>query len=95
MRYSYSTSQEWLNPNVRGMRMRVIFNIEIKAEIDSLDTRQKKVFIRLMSDAAKSLYCKSVLLSNKISPKISATVEDTQHGRVAIDLFAEQGGDKK
>ena len=67
--------------------MRVTFNLEVKAEIDSFDNEKRKVFIEMMTRAAKELYTKATLLSGNVSPKIEASVEDSKHGIEEIDLF--------
>lgn len=72
---------------VKGKTMRVVFNLEIKAEIDSFDTKQREVFIRLMTEAAKQLHTKAVLLSQKVSPNMKLTVADTG-GNKSINVFA-------
>lgn len=71
---------------VKGKRMRVVFNLEIKAEIPSYDTKQREVFVRMMTEAAKRLYTQSALLSANVSPEMNVTVEDSS-GREGIELF--------
>jgi len=87
--FSYAIRQ-----NTGMKEMRVTFNLEVKAEIDSFDTQKREVFIEMMTRAARELYTKATLLSGTVSPKFNATVEDSKHGMEQIDLFKENGRKK-
>jgi hypothetical protein len=71
--------------------MRVVFNLEVRAEIDSFDHKQRDIFIKLMTDAAKRLHTQAVLLSHQVSPDMVVTVQD-HGGRETIRVF---NGEKK
>jgi hypothetical protein len=86
-RLTIAFSQEMLNMKTKGNKMRVVFDLEIKAEIDSYDLKQREVFVRLMSEAAKQLHTKAVLLSQHVSPNMKVTVSDTS-GIKTINIFA-------
>jgi hypothetical protein len=83
-----------IRPNLERDKMRVTFNLEVKAEIDSFDAEKRQVFIEVMTRAARELYTKATLLSGNVSPKIDATVEDREHGVQQVDLFKENGRKK-
>lgn len=99
-RLTIDFAQEYLAPlpiesyktdHLKGKRMRVTFNLEIKAEIPSFDTKQREVFVKLMTDAAKKLYTQATLLSGTVSPDIKVTVGEGGNNR-EIELFK---GDKR
>lgn len=93
-RLTISFSQEYVSvppatsyaQPVKGKRMRVVFNLEIKAEIPSYDTKQREVFVRLMTEAAKRLYTQAALMSGAVSPDMNVTV-DSGGKREDIELF--------
>lgn len=87
-RLTIAFSQEMHNMKMKGPTMRVTFTLEIKAEIDSFDTKQREVFVKLMTQAAKGLHTKAVMLSQKVSPNMKVLVGDSS-GTEAIDLFVE------
>ena len=89
VRLSIDISQEYINPKVKGNKMRVTFTMEVKAEIPTFDQKQREVFIRLMTEAAKKLYTQATLLSGNVSPDINVTVGDSS-GKKQIDLFGEK-----
>jgi hypothetical protein len=83
-----------IRDGLRSNKVRVTFNLEVKAEIDSFDSEKRKVFIEMMTRAARELYTKATLLSGNTSPVISATVEDNRNGVEEVDLFRENGRKK-
>ena len=95
-RLTIAFAQEYLAPvsvnsmntnKVKGNKMRVTFNLEIKAEIPSYDTKQREVFVKLMTQAAKRLYTQSALMSTIVSPDMKVTVGEG--GKIKeITLFA-------
>ena len=88
-RLTIDISQEYTTPKVKGNRMRVTFNLEVKAEIPSFDAKQKDVFIKLMTDAAKKMYAQATLLSGNVSPDIKVSVGDSS-GTQVVPLFSKE-----
>lgn len=88
VRLTMAFSQEMHNMKRKGNAMRVVFNLELKAELDSFDTKQREVLVRLMSEAAKRLHTQAVLLSQKISPNMKLTVTDSSGSR-GLKIFAD------
>lgn len=74
---------------VKGKAMRVTFTIEIKAEIESYDLAKREVFVKMMTDAAKNLHTKAVMLSDKVSPNMKVLVGDNS-GIQTINLMGEK-----
>ena len=70
--------------------MRVTVNLELKAEMDSFDLKQRKVLIKLMTEAARQIHTRAVLLSQQVSPKMKLTVSDLRGGTEVVTVFAEE-----
>lgn len=66
--------------------MRLVFNTELKVEVDPTNDKLRETFIKLVSQAAEQVYGSATMLSRKTPPTITLH-QTSREGKKQIPLF--------
>jgi len=74
------------NHSLMEVKMRTVFSIDLKVDIDSGDEDSAKAILEIITDAAKQLHGQMVLVCKK-PPSIAVRTADSIKGQVEVELF--------
>lgn len=66
--------------------MRIVFNTELKVEVEATNDKLRDTFIKLVTEAAEQVYGSASMLSRKTPPTITLH-QTSREGKKQIPLF--------